>query len=269
MRSTIVWRSGCAAIAAGTALALTACSDAPAPAPRAAADGVSPSAGASGAEGTGTRAKAASQAAPRPRPASVRRVVEEGANRPPAVRSLTVAASEDDPSLFEARIEADDPDGDHIDLDVVWFVNGAPASRGELTFDPSHQKRGDSVHVEVTPHDGKIAGATAESGHIGIQNAAPLITSQPPSTMPGGVYRYMVEAKDPEGDAPIRFELLQRPDGMRLDPYNGELTWRPSADQAGEHTVEIAVQDPSGARSTQEFVLPITAPAAPPASPAD
>jgi hypothetical protein len=95
-----------------------------------------------------------------------------------------------------------------------------------------------------------------------VANAAPAITSQPPASMAGGVYRYMVEATDPEGDAPLRYELLQSPDGMRIDPYSGELQWRPSANQAGKHTVEIAVSDNRGGRSTQLFDLPITTPGA-------
>ena len=80
--------------------------------------------------------------------------------------------------------------------------------------------------------------------------------------MAGGLYRYMVEARDPEGDAPLRYELLQSPDGMRIDPYTGELQWRPVASQVGSHTIEIAVTDNRGSQSVQLFDLPITPPGA-------
>ena len=72
----------------------------------------------------------------------------------------------------------------------------------------------------------------------------------------------MVKANDPEGDQPLRYELLQSPNGMHIDPYSGELEWRPAADQAGTHTVEIAVSDNRGGRSTQLFELPIASPGA-------
>jgi hypothetical protein len=89
------------------------------------------------------------------------------------------------------------------------------------------------------------------------------------ASMAGGVYRYVVEAKDPEGDAPLRYELLESPEGMRIDPYNGELTWRPKANQVGTHTVKVAVKDSRGASSIQEFALPITGPSGTsPAAPA-
>ncbi len=206
------------------------------------------------------------RAQPARRPASTRRAEAAGANQPPVVRSLQVASSADDPSLWEARIVADDPDGDEITLDITWYVNGRVASEGERTFDPTTRKRGERIHVAVTPHDGKVAGATAESGRMEIANAPPRITSTPSARMHDGVFRYMVEASDPDGDAPLRYQLTKSPAGMRIDPFNGELTWRPDSDQGGEHPVEITVTDNRGAKSTQEFVLPIMAPSAPPAA---
>ena len=85
--------------------------------------------------------------------------------------------------------------------------------------------------------------------------------------MVGGLYRYMVEARDADGDSPLRYDLIQSPAGMRLDSYTGELTWRPSPTQVGTHTIEIAVVDSRGAKSIQEFALPIVPPSTPPASP--
>ena len=252
-----IWQRG--SLGLTLVLGLVACSDAPPPGqsmsltpePASAAD-----------------SEAERDARPTRRPATVRTVVDEEANRPPALRSLVVVPLEADPTLWEARIEAYDPDGDDVTLEIVWVVNGEPTAQGERTFDPTAHRRGDEIHVEVTPHDGKVAGSTSESGHIELANAAPTITSQPPASMHDGVYRYVVEAKDPENDSPIRYELAKSPDGMRIDPFNGELTWRPSASQAGEHTVEIVVSDDRGGKSTQEFVLPImgppgSAPAAP------
>jgi len=234
-----------------------ACGSEPAPPPLAETEVETPSAD----------AETARAERPRPRPASTRRS-DDATNRPPVVRSLTVRADDDDPAIWLVEIESDDPDGDDVSLDVVWLVNGQPAARGEHRYDPTSNQRGDAIHVEVTPHDGKTAGATAASGQIRIENAAPNITSTPPSSMAGGVYRYVVEANDPEGGGALRYDLLQKPEGMKIDPFSGELTWRPTAGQAGTHTIEIAVTDSAGARTTQEFGLPIIPPGGAPASPA-
>lgn len=185
---------------------------------------------------------------------------EAQANRPPVIRNLSIEPAGDDAAAWRAVVDADDPEGDTIELEFVWFVNGeATDSRGE-SFDPTPYGRGDRFHVEVTPSDAFNQGGKAATGKIEIANTAPAITSQPPAKMAGGFYRYRVEARDPEGDRPIRFELLQSPSGMRIDPYSGELEWRPAADQAGTHTVEIAVSDNRGGRSTQLFDLPISSP---------
>lgn len=239
--------------------AIAACGSEPAAAPDASSDAVD--------DARPAAATTARSERPQPRPAHTRQSQDVG-NHPPVVRSLLVRADEDDPALWVADVTSDDPDGDEVTLDVVWIVNGEPAARGERTYDPTSNGRGDRIHVEVTPHDGKVAGATAASGRIRIENSPPTITSTPPASMTAGVYRYIVEATDAERGGPLRYELLQAPDGMRIDPFNGELSWRPGADQAGTHTVEIAVTDSAGARSVQEFALPIIAPGAPPAAPA-
>ncbi len=193
-------------------------------------------------------------------PAYVRRSTVEPDNRPPVVRSLTIA--EDDEGVWHAEFVTDDPDGDDVDVTVAWIVNGEAAAKGEVSFDPRSSNRGDRFHAEATPHDGQTAGATAASRMVEIANAAPSITSTPPAQMYDGVYRYVVEASDTEGDAPLRYELATSPAGMQIDAHSGELTWRPDANQAGEHDVEIVVRDSRGAESMQSFVLPIVPPPA-------
>jgi hypothetical protein len=59
---------------------------------------------------------------------------------------------------------------------------------------------------------------------------------------------------------------------MTIDPILGEVNWQPRPDQAGNHTVEIAVEDSRGARSVQLFELTVgspPAPAPPPAAPVE
>ncbi len=51
------------------------------------------------------------------------------------------------------------------------------------------------------------------------------------------------------------------------------IEWRPRADQAGSHTVEVVVEDPEGGQGIQRFQVVVAAPAEPgagaiPAAPA-
>lgn len=240
-----------AGFALALALATLACGD-PAPEPQAPPWDESQTLAAPAAE---------AKPKPAPRPAHVRESGLQG-NQPPRIRAISLRQAEDDESSWLAVVEADDAEGDPIELDYVWFVNGKPTEARSERFDATGQGRGDRFHVEVTPRDRHATGTVAASGRVEVANSPPYITSQPPASMAGGVYRYMVEASDPEGDRPLRFELVQSPDGMRLDPYSGELQWRPTAGQAGTHTVEIAVSDNQGGRSTQLFELPIHSPGA-------
>ena len=58
------------------------------------------------------------------------------------------------------------------------------------------------------------------------------------------------------------------PDGMRMDSLSGELRWRPRADQAGIHPVEVGVKDGFGDGTRFEFQVTVSAGDAAPAAPA-
>jgi hypothetical protein len=96
----------------------------------------------------------------------------------------------------------------------------------------------------------------------------------------GDAFRYQFEAKDPDGDRSLRFSLVEGPQGMTIDPIYGIATWRPTKEQAGVQTIEVAVRDSQGASAALRFQVTVTAtetpapgaegaaPPAPPAKPA-
>ena len=57
----------------------------------------------------------------------------------------------------------------------------------------------------------------------------------------------------------LRFFMERGPQGMRMDPIAGVLTWTPSASQAGVHPVEVGVRDGAGEGSTFTFELTVRA----------
>src|SRR4029453_15545264 len=79
-----------------------------------------------------------------------------------------------------------------------------------------------------------------------------------------GHYSYDVAAKDPDGDEPLRYELLQGPPGMSVDVSEGRVTWAVPADAKGTYEVELAVSDGYGGRTLQHYALALDWNEAPP-----
>jgi Putative Ig domain len=99
------------------------------------------------------------------------------------------------------------------------------------------------------------------------RSASPAITSKPQVVEAEGEFRYAVQAASPVPGAKLRFELLEGPDGMTIDPATGVVRWRPASGQHGRFDVEVAVMDQWGSGVAQSFAIQSNSPEAPPASP--
>jgi len=176
-----------------------------------------------------------------------------------------------------AIAEGDDPDGDQLDFHYEWRVGDRKEGGDRDRFDTKDLKRGDHLTVRVTADDGEEESTPALGPNLVLGNSAPAITSQPPPGMGSdGVYHYRVEASDPDGDRNLRFRLDGGPDGTKIDPLLGEITWKPSLAQAGKHPIEVVVTDGRGGEAKQTFEVIVreviekadAAATPPPASPA-
>jgi hypothetical protein len=111
---------------------------------------------------------------------------ETAVNNPPVVQNITLLPLHPTvQSEITARILSSDKDGDPISYQVKWFVNGQEIGEG-MSFAYSDIKKGDNIFAEVTPHDGKVSGATVRSSEITISGLPPRIVSL--SIMPEVVY---------------------------------------------------------------------------------
>jgi hypothetical protein len=90
-----------------------------------------------------------------------------------------------------------------------------------------------------------------ESATIVMGNTSPQILSEPPGLGPGG-----------------SFSLENGPEGMTLDDQIGVAEWQPTARNAGDPTVVIAVRDGQGGEARQSFSVSVNVGGAP-AAPAD
>ena len=100
------------------------------------------------------------------------------ANQPPTIHSIVLG-----PTPFNrqtdliAQVNTHDPDNDTVQVRYHWYLNDQVVD-GEKspTLSASLLKRGDRVHLEAEPFDGKIAGASRKSETITVDNTPPSIT---------------------------------------------------------------------------------------------
>ena len=123
------------------------------------------------------------------------------------------------------------PTGMRIDP-VSGLINWAPGS-GQLG---QH-----TVVIEAT--DIRATQATQAFTITVTGNEPPQITSSVPLlAYPDVLYRFNLQAVDPDGDALV-FQLVTAPTGMVLDEPAGQINWTPDAAQLGAHPVQITASD--------------------------
>jgi hypothetical protein len=182
-------------------------------------------------------------------------------NRPPLLQGVLLEPQGTVRSGDEllASPEANDPDEDPLSFEYLWLVNGSETNQRGRTFSTRGLDRGDKVKVRVLASDGTDTSRAAESPEITIGNSPPLIEKIPTLQSESGFFRYAFQAKDPDGDRNLRFRLREAPEGMRIDPILGVVTWRPKPSQAGVHQVDVLVEDSQGDGSALRFEVTVTA----------
>ena len=188
-------------------------------------------------------------------------------NSVPEVRGIRIEPEGEITAGREVKVEPEgrDADGDPISYRYLWRINGSTVDQTGPIFSTAGLRRGDRIRVRVVATDGDGLSDAFESREFTLANAAPVILSEPGVAGADGVFRYRVHAEDPDGDRPLRYRLASAPDGMKMVSGAGAVEWRPRTDQAGEHAVEVVVEDPLGGRASQHFRLVVgdASPAAP------
>lgn len=146
-----------------------------------------------------------------------------------------------------------DPDGDDVEFEFNWVVNGQPAFADGPTLTRDQFKRGDRIEVTVIATDGEDESDPLRSAPFEVENAPPKIISTPGAFDDDGAFRYQVAVQDPDQDRRFRYRLLQSPDGMEVDLLDGLVVWEPDADQTGNFPVVVEVDDTKGGKHQQSF----------------
>jgi putative Ig domain-containing protein len=177
-------------------------------------------------------------------------------NTPPAVRSvMPEAVPVKVGDRLRMKIESVDADDDSIEYTYRWWRNTTLVAEGDQAeLDTAGFARGDTVFVEVTPHDRAGAGRPLMSDQILIENNPPIIRSSPPNQIDQGRYHYAVMAVDADGD-PLSYTLEAAPSGMTIDKTSGRIEWQISVGMKGPQRVKVLVDDGQNGQAFQEFEL--------------
>jgi RHS repeat-associated protein len=169
---------------------------------------------------------------------------------------------------FGHQVTATDPDGDLLSYYLTQSPSGMSIDRttGRITWTPTAAQIG-AHPVSIRVLDGR-GGSATQSFNMTVSadtgNRAPRFTSSPSLTVPlGDPYAYASVATDPDFDL-LRYDLVVRPDGMAVDASTGRVTWRPTSEQIGEHTVILRVVDGRGGIDLQSFTVTVTVANTPP-----
>lgn len=148
-------------------------------------------------------------------------------------------------STLDIFVPADDPDGDPITLTAADVPAGASfdtASR-RLRWTPGETDTGFYAGLKLRASDGILTTIHPVTLRV-------LGVNQPPVPRPiapidqraGALLTLLLAADDVDGDV-TTFRPVSVPVGSAFDPASARLSWRPMADQVGEHVLQFSVTD--------------------------
>lgn len=162
-------------------------------------------------------------------------------NRSPLFLSLPVSLGLE-AEQYEYDVEVTDPDGQAVELTLKKGPKGLLLKEESLHWQPDYNASGE-YEVELIATD-ESGASTLQRFTLSIsnQNRLPVISSSPSKKGYESVhYQYEVAATDADKEA-LRYALITAPVGMIIDSL-GVISWLPTYDQAGDHEVELIVDD--------------------------
>jgi hypothetical protein len=176
-------------------------------------------------------------------------------NSPPEMRGVRFVLGDGGPgSSLGVEAEAYDADGDSVRIEIEWRKNGEPAGAGNRLGIPA--RKGDKIHVTLTPSDGEERGKSASLSRE-IRNTNPMIEGQEQFQVSGNVVTFHVRASDGDGDS-LTYSIKDAPAGMLIDGTSGWVRWETAAGTTGKVPFSVTVSDGSGGETTARFTVTIS-----------
>jgi hypothetical protein len=186
-------------------------------------------------------------------------IIVNNTNDPPEITSTPEqTATEDD--IYSYFVEAYDVDvGDKLTYGLTTQPDDMVIDKvtGLLTWTPNNDQVG--IHSVVVSVRDDNSGITTQTFTISVINVndPPVITSAPENmATEKSLYIYDVLAIDidPTDDV-LTYSLLSNPEGMEINSKSGAITWTPTNEQIGLLNIEVQVQDNSGGKVSQMYIL--------------
>ena len=126
-------------------------------------------------------------------------------NHPPVIRAAILQPT---PLVLTGpiivHVEAQDVDRNSLSFRYRWIVNGQPVRNqdGEQ-LSPEFLKRGDTVSVEIWPHDGMVEGSPFTTEAVVVGNSPPVVARlaiEPESVYPGVRVQARADISDVDRD---------------------------------------------------------------------
>ena len=177
-------------------------------------------------------------------------------NRAPEIKdrspdSNTVTVYLNETQTFS--VDASDPDGDKVTLEIDWYINGKKVYTGDKL--PGDMiKPGDVITCKARPFDGSLYGSyRASMNSAVVQNTPPKFISKP-GRFEGKVFKMPIVVQDPDGDS-VSIKILKAPTGsiVRNDTFFFEY----KGDTSATFPVVIEARDSWGGVAKMNFTIKV------------
>ncbi|CAA0123898.1 Uncharacterised protein [BD1-7 clade bacterium] len=181
-------------------------------------------------------------------------LVVDNVNRGPEITTMGLSGAKEGQD-YVASLEGSDPDGDTLVFTLLAGPDGMKLSKGgDFDWVPDYDAAGAHT-VVASVSDGDLSARREWDIQVTNTNQAPKwMTSSLPDGKEDAAYSTRLVAQDPDGDKVI-YRLGSGPAGLAVSD-DGELTFNPGFDAAGEHWLVLEVTDGVNVQS-QSMVLSI------------
>ncbi|PTY01377.1 hypothetical protein DB346_13195, partial [Verrucomicrobia bacterium LW23] len=159
--------------------------------------------------------------------------------------------------------QAVDPEGGTLAYTLVSGPSGmaVDAASGRVTWTPPAAVTADTSYGVTLRATDNMQAVADQSFTLTVRvappNRPPQITGAPHvAAVVGQSYTTVLRATDPDGDA-LSFALETAPDGLAINVSTGALSWTPTLEQTGNHTVTARVSDGQGGVTRYTFIATV------------
>ena len=155
-----------------------------------------------------------------------------------------------------------DDDGDTLTAVLVTDVSHGTLvlnQNGSFEYTPAANYHGpDSFTYRADDGMAQSAVVTVTIDVSPVNDQPNITSTEVVEALADVAYAYDVDATDPDGDV-LTYSLDTAPIDMTIDSATGQITWTPTAGDAGVHDVTVRVKDQDEASDTQTFTITVVA----------